>query len=86
MRRFGNIVPLVWPALRGVEAALDMHEQIGRARIEARVRELAIYSRLRLQPLSGIELLTPSRAGMWAGIITLRAPEKNGSRSWRAPW
>jgi isopenicillin-N epimerase len=79
LRRLGNIVPVVWPALRGVEAALDMHEQIGRARIEARVRELAIYSRLRLQPLSGIELLTPSRAGMWAGIMTLRARAKSGA-------
>jgi selenocysteine lyase/cysteine desulfurase len=79
LRKLGNIVPLAWPSLRGVEAALDLHEQIGRARIEARVRELAIYSRLRLQPMSGIELLTPARAGMWAGIMTLRAPSRTGA-------
>jgi cysteine desulfurase / selenocysteine lyase len=78
LRKLGNIVPVAWPSLRGTEAAIDMHEQIGRTRIEARVRELAIYSRLRLQPLSGIELLTPARAGMWAGIMTLRARAKTG--------
>ena len=32
-------------------------------RIEARIRELAIYARLRLQQLPGIELLTPARPG-----------------------
>ena len=34
-----------------------------RARIEARMRELAIYARLRLQQLPGVELLTPARPG-----------------------
>jgi selenocysteine lyase/cysteine desulfurase len=28
---------------------------------------------LRLQALAGIELLTPARPGLWAGILTLRA-------------
>ena len=42
-----------WPALRGVEAALDFQQQVGRSKIEARIRELAIYARLRLQQLHG---------------------------------
>ena len=79
LHKLGNLVPHAWPALRGVEAAMELQQQIGRARIEARVRELAIYTRLRLQQLAGVELLTPARPGLWAGIITLRAREKDAS-------
>jgi isopenicillin-N epimerase len=70
-------VPYAWPALRGVEAALEFQQQVGRSKIEARVRELAIYARLRLQQVQGIELLTPARPGLWAGILTFRAPGKS---------
>ena len=69
-----------WPALRGVEAALEFQQQVGRSKIEARIRELAIYARLRLQQLPGIELLTPARPGLWAGILTFRVPGKIGRR------
>lgn len=74
LHKFGNLVPQLWPALRGCVSALDFHDQIGRARIEARIRELAVYTRLRLQPLSALKLLTPSRPGLWAGILTFRVP------------
>ncbi|HKU15385.1 MAG TPA: aminotransferase class V-fold PLP-dependent enzyme [Steroidobacteraceae bacterium] len=76
LHKLGNIVPYAWPALRGVEAALEFHQQVVRSKIEARVRELAIYARLRLQQSSGIELLTPARPGLWAGILTVRVPGK----------
>lgn len=72
LHKLGNITPQAWAALRGVEAAMELHREIGRARIEARVRELAIYARLRVQPLAGVEFLTPARPGLWAGILTLR--------------
>ncbi len=68
------------PPLRGVEAALEFQQQVGRSKIEARIRELAIYARLRLQQLPGIELLTPARPGLWAGILTFRVPGKIGHR------
>ena len=76
VHKLGNIVPYTWPALRGVEAALEFHQQVGRGKIEARVREVAIYARLRLQQVPGIELLTPARPGLWAGILTFRVPGK----------
>jgi selenocysteine lyase/cysteine desulfurase len=76
LHKLGNIVPYAWPALRGVEAALEFQQTVGRSKIEARIRELAIYARLRLQQLTGIEMLTPARPGLWAGILTLRAPGK----------
>jgi isopenicillin-N epimerase len=77
LHKLGNIVPYAWPALRGVEAALEFQQQVGRSKIEARVRELAIYARLRLQQVPGIELLTPARPGLWAGILTFRVPGKS---------
>jgi len=77
LHKFGNAVPTLWPALRGVEAAMDLHQHINRARIEARIRELAIYTRLRLQQLPGLEILTPSRPGLWAGLLTIRAPGRS---------
>jgi isopenicillin-N epimerase len=76
LHKLGNIVPYAWPALRGVEAALEFQQQVVRTKIEARVRELAIYARLRLQQLTGIQLLTPARPGLWAGILTFRVPGK----------
>ena len=76
LHKLGNIVPHAWPALRGVEAALEFQQTVGRGKIEARIRELAIYARLRLQQVTGIEMLTPARPGLWAGILTFRAPGK----------
>ena len=76
VHKLGNIVPYSWPALRGVEAAMEFQQQVGRSKIEARVRELAIYARLRLQQVTGIELLTPARPGLWAGILAFRVSGK----------
>jgi selenocysteine lyase/cysteine desulfurase len=73
LHKLGNILPHVWPALRGAEAALEFQQQVLRSRIDARVKELAIYARIRLQPFSGLELLTPAQPGTWAGILTFRA-------------
>lgn len=77
LHKLGNVVPQLWAALRGTEAALDFQQQVNRSRIEARVRELAIYARLRMQQMPGIELLTPARPGLWAGILTFRVANQN---------
>ncbi|AMN45662.1 L-cysteine lyase [Steroidobacter denitrificans] len=79
LHKLGNIVPLAWPALRGAEIAVDFQQQILRSRIEARVRELAIYARMRLQTLPGVELLTPARPGLWAGILSFQVPGRSAA-------
>lgn len=79
IHKLGNMLPYAWPALRGVEAAMELQQQIGRARIEARVREMAIYTRLRLQQLAGVELLSPGGPGLWAGILAFRTPGTNAA-------
>ncbi len=78
LHKLGNIVPKLWPALRGTESAIEFQQQVGRSKIEARVRELAIYARLRIQQLANIEILTPARPGLWAGILTLRSARHSG--------
>jgi isopenicillin-N epimerase len=77
LHKFGNAVPILWPALRGAEAAMELHQHINRGRIEARIRELTIYARLRMQQLPGIEILTPSRPGLWAGLLTIRFADRS---------
>ena len=79
LHKLGNIVPSLWPALRGGEAALNFQEQVHRGRIDARVRELAIYARMRLQRIPAIEMLTSARPGLWAGILTFRVPGRRSA-------
>jgi len=73
LRKLGSTFRYQGPLLNALEATLDVHERIGRERIEARVRELAIYARLRLQQLNGVEILTPAHPAMWSGIMSLRS-------------
>jgi selenocysteine lyase/cysteine desulfurase len=79
LHKLGNVVPSLWPALRGAETALNFQEQIHRGRIEARIRELAIYARMRLQRINGVELQTSARPGLWAGILTFRVPGRRAA-------
>jgi selenocysteine lyase/cysteine desulfurase len=75
LQKFGNSIRFLGPRLRALQAALDFRDQLGADRIEARIRELAIYARLRLQQISGVEILTPAPPGMWGGILAFRPRE-----------
>lgn len=74
LRKFGTSFPYFGPRYQALEAALNLQEQIGRERIEARIRELAIYAKLRLQQLPAVELLTPSHPAMWSAVMSFRLP------------
>jgi selenocysteine lyase/cysteine desulfurase len=50
---------------------------VGRPRIEARLRELQTYARLRLQSIEGLQLLTPVQPGMWLQILSARSARRN---------
>lgn len=71
-RKFGWNTRHFGPRIKALESTLDFYSMLGGDRIEARIRELAIYARLRLQPMSDIELLTPAEPGMWAGMLSFR--------------
>lgn len=71
--KLGHILACHGPLFESVEPALEFRERLGHDRIEARIRELAIYLKLRLQSITGVEILTPSAPGLWAGILSFRA-------------
>lgn len=56
----------------GLAAAMAFQEQIGRARIAARGRELAAIVRAGLERVPGVEILTPSRPELSASMVTFR--------------
>jgi len=70
LRKFGTGYRSFLPLFRGLNVALDLQQRIGRARIEARVRELAIYAQLKLQEIPGLVLATPVHPSLWAGIVS----------------
>jgi isopenicillin-N epimerase len=61
--------PLIWAVL----GAIDLHEQLGKAEIEARARFLARRLRAGLEAIPGIEVLTPADPAMSAAIVSFRA-------------
>lgn len=71
--RLSAVLPHAWPAWNGTAAALDLHAAVRRDRIEARVRELLLYARLRFAGLQDVELLTPNAPGTWGGIFSFRS-------------
>lgn len=88
-----DVEPQQWPALLGklpqdfvqyapqfqaVPAALALHEGLGRARIEARLRELTLYMRLKLQSSADIQFLTPTQPGLWSSVLSLRSSRHSG--------
>jgi isopenicillin-N epimerase len=62
--------PLIWAAM----GALELHEAIGRDRVEARTRELTIRLRKGLAEIPGLVLLTPEDPTLWAGMTSFRIP------------
>ncbi len=65
------------PQFQSLPVALAWQEGLGRPRIEARLRELQIYTRLRLQGMEGLEVLTPSLPGLWLQILSVRSARRN---------
>jgi selenocysteine lyase/cysteine desulfurase len=72
--RYGGSGRHLGPAIEGVAVALEFQQLVNRARIGARVRELAAYLRQQLEPLPGLEILTPAHPSLAAGIVSLRLP------------
>ena len=57
------------PLFKGVVAAIDFHNTIGKEKIEARVKALANHFYTRLQNIDGVELLTPEEEKSRAAIV-----------------
>lgn len=74
LRKFGTSYRYFGPLFQGLGAAFDLQERLGRARVEARIRELALYARLRLEEIQGARVLTPNHPFLWAGLMSFTVP------------
>jgi len=72
--RYGAAGGHLGPALEGIDVALEFQEAVSRARIGARIRELAAELRGKLAALNGIEILSPAHPALAGGIVSLRLP------------
>jgi len=64
------------PQFQGAAIALTWQEAFGRPRIEARLRELQLYSRLRLQSI-GLQIVTPVVPGMWLQLLSIKPSRRS---------
>ncbi|MCR9084659.1 MAG: aminotransferase class V-fold PLP-dependent enzyme, partial [Cyclobacteriaceae bacterium] len=60
------------PMHEGVVAAVDFHQEIGKARTEARIRELNDYLYQSLSQLDTLEILTPEQRESRISVVTFR--------------
>jgi len=74
----GNVIQRA-SQLQSVPTALGWHETLGRARIEARLRELQLYTRMRLQNLEGLQIMTPSVPGMWLQLLSIKSNRRSST-------
>lgn len=79
LRRWPNDFIDQAPQFQSLPTALAWQESLGRPRIEARLRELQTYVRLRLQSISGLELLTPVQPGMWLHMLSVRSAKRSAT-------
>ena len=70
--RFGALGRYQVPSLEGLGIAVEFQQAVSRARVGARVRELAAYLRSALASLPSIQVLTPVHPALSSGIVSLR--------------
>lgn len=70
--KFGALGRYQVPSLEGVGIAVEFQQAVSRARVGARIRELAAYLRSSLNSLPAIQVLTPIHPALSSGIVSLR--------------
>lgn len=70
--KYGALSRYDTPDFQCVGPAIELQDTVSRARIVARILELASYARPQLAALPAAEVLTPSHPSLAAGIVTVR--------------
>ncbi len=70
--KYGALSRYDTPDFQCVGPAIELQDTVSRARIVARILELASYTRPQLGALPSAEVLTPSHPSLAAGIVTVR--------------
>ena len=74
LRKFTHDDPYAVPLWRSLLPAITLQQEIGAARVVARIRELAWYLRMELQRIEGVRVLTSAHPELWAGIVSFEVP------------
>jgi selenocysteine lyase/cysteine desulfurase len=69
------------PGILGHGVAIDFHNAIGRARIEARCRELSTRLRGHLEHIPRVRILTPAQQELSGGIVTFAIDAGNADQT-----
>ena len=72
--------------LIGADAAMDFHNTIGPARVQARIKYLGDYLRDRLRGIPKVKLYTPSDTKLNAGITVYGIDGYNGAQLQDEMW
>ena len=75
--RFGCLSRYQGPSLEGIAIAIDFQQTVNRARIGARIRELAAHLRSSLAGLPGTQVLSPGHPSLSTGIVSLRIASRD---------
>jgi selenocysteine lyase/cysteine desulfurase len=74
MRKYGYDFNHLSPLVRSLRPAIEFQRQIGPPRVAARIRELAWYLRMQVQPVPGVRILSSSHPEVWSGILAFQLP------------
>jgi isopenicillin-N epimerase len=66
------------PQILGHGVAMDFHNAIGRAHVEARIRQLNSLMRERLKQIPALRLLTPEQPELSSGMVTFAVDPNKG--------
>lgn len=70
--RFGALGRYQVPSLEGLGIAVEFQQAVNRARVGARILELAAYLRSALSALPAVQVLTPNHPSLSTGIVAIR--------------
>jgi len=70
--KFGCLGRYHGPSLEGIAIAIEFQQAVNRARIGARIRELAAYLRSSIAALPGVQVVSPAHPSLSTGIVSLR--------------
>lgn len=75
-----------FPVLKGLDAALDFHNDIGAERVYARIKELGFRLRTGLRQIKKVKIFAPEDEAMCAGITTYTIEGLTGARMQEEFW
>jgi isopenicillin-N epimerase len=75
-----------FPVLKGLEASIDFHNEIGAERVYARIKELGLRLRTGLRSIKKVKIFSPEEEDMSAGITLYNIEGKTGAQLQEEFW